>query len=138
MSTRSRIAKENPDHTYTSIYCHWDGYPGYVGKVLKEYYKDEKKVSELISLGDLSSLGKEINPDPTKKHNFDHPQPDVCTYYHRDRDEEWDEVKPVESKTLDDLRVLAGDTWAEYIYVYTLDHEWKLLEEVKRHELIDY
>lgn len=138
MSTRSRIAKENPDHTYISIYCHYDGYPEHVGKLLKEYYKDEKKVSELISLGDLSCLEKEINPDPTKKHNFDSPQPAVCLYYHRDRGEEWEEVKPVESKTLDDLRVLGEDTWAEYIYVYTLDHEWKLLKDVRAHELRDY
>ena len=27
MATRSRIAKQNPDGTIKSVYCHWDGYP---------------------------------------------------------------------------------------------------------------
>lgn len=138
MSTRSRIAKENPDHSFTSIYCHFDGYPEHVGKILKEYYKDEKKVSELISLGDLSSLGEKIDPDPTKVHNFNSPQENVCLYYHRDRGDEWEDVEPLKSETLEDLRVLGEDTWAEYIYVYTLDHEWKLLKEIRSHELRDY
>ena len=138
MSTRSRIAKENPDHSYTSIYCHYDGYPDHVGRLLKEYYKDEKKVSELISLGDLSSLREKINPNPANIHDFNAPQSDVCIYYHRDRGDKWEETKPLESKTLEDLRVLGEDTWAEYIYVYTLNYEWKLLKEVKVHELRDY
>lgn len=70
MGTRSRIGLELPDGTFGSIYCHWDGYPGYNGKILLGHYSDPAKVEELISLGDLSSLGAEIG----EKHDFNRPR----------------------------------------------------------------
>ena len=56
MSTRCRIGIENKDGTITSIYCHYDGYPSYTGKILKENYSDEKILRELISYGDTSVI----------------------------------------------------------------------------------
>jgi len=61
MSTRSTIAKVQEDgQTIRSIYCHFDGYPDYVGKVLQEHYTDMNKIDQLLALGDLSVLDKEI------------------------------------------------------------------------------
>lgn len=34
MSTNALIVVENPNHTFDSIYVHWDGYPSGVGSRL--------------------------------------------------------------------------------------------------------
>lgn len=84
MATRSTIHKYD-GKTLTSIYCHWDGYPSNNGKILLEHYKEENKIDELLSLGDLSILGEKVST--TKPHTFDNPQNDVCVFYGRDRGE---------------------------------------------------
>jgi len=56
MSTRCRIGKLNENGTVTSIYCHHDGYPRYVGKKLVDFY-DNNNIDQLLDLGDLSMLG---------------------------------------------------------------------------------
>ena len=66
MGTRSIIAVMHGD-VAKAVYCHWDGYLSYVGKILQEHYADSGKVNHLISLGDISSLGPEIGT----KHPFD-------------------------------------------------------------------
>ncbi len=58
MGTRSRIGKLNDDGTVTSIYCHWDGYPSWTGRILLEHWNDHQRVDQLLSLGDLSGLGE--------------------------------------------------------------------------------
>lgn len=55
MGTRSRIGILIGNNTVESVYCHWDGYPECVGKMLKESYS-EIEVSHLISNGDFSGL----------------------------------------------------------------------------------
>jgi len=59
MATRSFIALED-NGLHTAVYCHWDGYPAGVGKILAEHYDDRTKVKELLEHGDLSSLGRTI------------------------------------------------------------------------------
>ena len=56
MSTRSMIGRKNPDGTVTSIYCHHDGYPEYVGNMLLQYYNSTERCNALLCLGDISSL----------------------------------------------------------------------------------
>jgi len=48
----------NEDGTITSIYCHWDGYPSWNGRILLENYTDEQSVRKLMELGDMSILGR--------------------------------------------------------------------------------
>ena len=56
MATRSRIGiLENGQ--VTSVYCHWDGHPENVGKILLENYSTLDKAKKLIAMGDISSLG---------------------------------------------------------------------------------
>ena len=57
MSTRCRIGLKRADDSIRSIYCHFDGYPEGVGKILKEHYDTLSKVKELLKLGDISTLG---------------------------------------------------------------------------------
>ncbi len=64
MSTRSNIAMENPDKTISAIYCHWDGYLKHNGEILQKYYQTPWNVKTLISLGNLSNLGKYLNQSP--------------------------------------------------------------------------
>ena len=40
MATRSTIALEFADGTVQQVYCHWDGYLDYNGKLLAEHYTD--------------------------------------------------------------------------------------------------
>ena len=54
MGTRSRIGKQLADGSILSVYCHWDGYPEFNGRVLRDYFSSADKVSELIDGGDMS------------------------------------------------------------------------------------
>jgi hypothetical protein len=95
MATRSTIAIEYADGTVGQIYCHWDGYLAYNGKLLSEHYSDPFKLRDLIDLGDLSSLKPEIGEaHPFGYHGTDMSSEDyeakfgnMCTFYGRDRGE---------------------------------------------------
>lgn len=57
MATRSFIATYNGDtHEYTSIYCHWDGYPQGVGVTLRDHYDSDRRAQALVAIGDISCL----------------------------------------------------------------------------------
>lgn len=123
MGTRSRIGYVDPKTNMVhSIYCHWDGYLSNNGRILRDHYKDLKKVKRLIALGSLSSLEKHVSwrtaekpfvhrywrvgdthrPQFVEKHTYETPVKDVTVAYHRDRGETWDSVKPeVDSIMLD-------------------------------------
>ena len=55
MATRSRIGIELFDGSVLSAYHHWDGYPSWLGRILKTHYNTKDKVAELIDGGDMSS-----------------------------------------------------------------------------------
>jgi hypothetical protein len=84
MATRSSIHSFDGT-TLTSVYCHWDGYPSHHAPILLEHINTPEKVSELLSNGNISSLGTNITTD--KPHTFDNPQDDVTIFYGRDRGE---------------------------------------------------
>ena len=54
MGTRSRIGIELSDASILSVYCHYDGYPSFNGKVLREFYDTKEKASQLINGGNMS------------------------------------------------------------------------------------
>lgn len=117
MGTRSRIAVRNADNTYTSIYCHWDGYPAHVGAILQKHY-GPGKAGLLMKLGDLSSLAEDIG----QTHDFhDNTRRDWCTFYGRDRGEE---APAQQSPDLDALLQLTQDCGGEWLYVWT-GHGWQ-------------
>lgn len=114
MATRSRIGIINKGEVVAdTVYCHWDGSPQYVGWILKLYYTNPEKIKELVSGGDLSSIGEFIG----EKHDFDkrNEHKDWCTYYKRDRDEEG-----VESQWLEPSKFW-GDSGEEYNYLYKVE-----------------
>jgi hypothetical protein len=110
----------------TSIYVHWDGYLEHNGKLLAEHYTDPAKVQELIALGDLSSLGREIG----QKHPFDNfnlvgddlalsqraQTEDWTTAYNRDRGETGTEA--IKAYTFAEFLHQVNNCGAEYYYIF--------------------
>ena len=86
MSTRSTIAIETKNGAVQQVYCHYDGYPSYVGRILLENYSTPEKLQSLIEQGSISSLDKSIGT----KHSFDDRPEGETTFYARDRGEELD------------------------------------------------
>ena len=93
MSTHCGIAVKTGD-SYNTIYCHHDGYPEYMWKMLTENYNSETLARNLVSLGDASSISAQIAPSPYSGHSFDTPEKGICVFYHRDRGEAWSVVAP--------------------------------------------
>lgn len=67
MATRSNIGIKLDNGSIEMIYCHWDGYLSYNGKILLEHYNTTEKVNELIKLGNISTLGE--TTDQCKRYN---------------------------------------------------------------------
>jgi hypothetical protein len=112
MSTRSHIGIVNADGTVSAVYCHWDGYPEHNGKVLLNSYMAEDKVRALIALGDVSVLDDDIG----EKHDFDGDRPKgMSTFYGRDREEPWNDVKP---GTYKDVEEFLSKCQEDYTYLY--------------------
>jgi len=61
MATRSRIGIQLPDDSILSVYHHWDGYPEWLGRILRTHYNTKDKVAELIDGGDMSVCWSEDN-----------------------------------------------------------------------------
>ena len=125
MSTRALIAKELKNGKYKTIYCHNDGYPKGVGKTLLAEYNTEEKLDALLNLGDLSILGKQLTPDPTKPHEHLDWQRDVTLAYGRDIGEKGTEAREYTYRRL----LKASD--ADYIYVLGEDGTWQFTNAKK-------
>jgi hypothetical protein len=122
MGTRSRIGVMHGDKV-KSIYCHWDGYLDFNGRILQEHY-DSAKANHLVALGDLSSLRANIG----EKHAFSQFElpadeveafkaltEDMCTFYGRDRGEKGVEFKV--AQTFAEFLGQAEGCGAEYYYI---------------------
>ncbi len=121
MGTHSSIAIEHPDGSVTAVYCHWDGYLSFNGKILYENYGQEKLI-QLLSLGFLSSLGPEIG----EKHDFDSPDRTVCSFYGRDRNE-----TDVDAVTYDSRKAWLNAESQEYNYLLDVDGVWLVEQDNK-------
>ena len=65
MATRSRIGIELKNGSILSVYHHWDGYPEWLGRILKTHYNGKSLASELIDGGDMSSCWTDERWDDT-------------------------------------------------------------------------
>jgi hypothetical protein len=54
MATRARIGIQLADESVLSVYHHWDGYPSWLGRILKTHYNSKELAAELIDGGDMS------------------------------------------------------------------------------------
>jgi hypothetical protein len=129
MATRSHIGVRNLDGTVDYIYCHFDGYPAYNGKILTDHYADMDKVNALMKLGDLSILGSEIGErqvfDDRSTHNRD-----WCLAYGRDRNE------PNTSVKNGNYNDIISDTQVDYVYIFDGDY-WECFDTYDLEQHID-
>jgi len=98
MATRCYIGIKMAVDEFKSIYCHNDGYPMHVGKMLKEHYSDRSVAESLISLGDMKRLAESI---------------ETSVFYRRDRGET--EYVDTEIRTMEEM---------DEAYTYIFDNEW--------------
>lgn len=119
MSTSSAIGVMHGSKAKV-VYCHHDGYLDGVGRTLLTY--DSPSANELISLGDMSSLGYNINQ---------------TEFYGRDRDETGIEFRVIFSDT-ELYDIYEG---CEYFYIMQdgvwmvsrgPDTEWRILADALR------
>jgi len=119
MGTRSRIGVMHGNNC-KSVYCHWDGYLEFNGKLLLEHY-DSSKANHLVALGDLSSLCPEVFIPEGVEHSFEKPAENITVFYGRDRGETGTEWKT--TATFEEFINLCDDCCAEYYYIMK-DGEW--------------
>jgi hypothetical protein len=93
-----------------SITVHWDGYLQGVGQTLLTHY-NSPKANHLVSLGNVSSLAKDLEPAVGQAHSFENPAAGVTVFYGRDRGED-DQDYEVYNSTAE----LLADS-AEFMYI---------------------
>jgi hypothetical protein len=81
------------------VYCHYDGHPSSVGKILFKHYTTEQLVDELIKGGDMSFLGN---------------TPDTTAYYSL----RGEDAPFIEYNSVEDFANEAYSRMAEYIYIF--------------------
>ena len=117
MATSSTIAVKM-NKGYKTIYCHNDGYPEYMYPMLRDWYGTQERAEALVSFGDASFIAKRLVPSQDSNHHFDHPEEDVCIFYHRDRGELWRQNAPV--------LMTKEEAISNHYYVYIFeDGHWK-------------
>lgn len=127
MSTRSFIGKKLKDGRIRFVYCHWDGYPEYNGKILLEHY-NLSNIDKLLDNGDLSVLGKRIDPI-SPEHSFSTPEGDTCIFYRRDRGES---IVSAKIRDMEDYLHNIDDWDIEYKYLLETDGRWYCYETRNR------
>ena len=116
MGTRSRIGIELADDSILSVYCHWDGYPEFNGKVLREFFDTTEKVCNLINGGNMSCLYTNAG---WNNETLDYTGP----LYYTQRGESIEDNEPQLSKDHGDYLLLSGKSDEEYSYLFT-NGEW--------------
>jgi hypothetical protein len=111
MGTRARIGLELKDGSILSVYHHWDGYPEWLGRILKTHYNSRSLVAELIDGGDMSSCWTDERWDDSGVKGVYGPE------YYSQRGEN---CPPRHDKDL--MEYLQNGE--EYAYVYTQSEGW--------------
>ena len=119
-ATRWNVAVEMPNGKVTAVYGHYDGYPQYVGKLLKKYYSQGGKVRDLVKLGKqgISTLDKSMKGG--KNHSFNNPKDGETVFYGRDRGEKGSMTSKWGNR--DKVKFDSGE---EYAYIYNMkEKKW--------------
>jgi hypothetical protein len=113
MATRSRIGIQLADGSVLSVYHHWDGYPEWLGRILRTHYNDRSKVAELIDGGDMSSAWTNCGWNNETR-------PTTGPLYYSERGEEYQPPRLDENKYEYLGRNNSGE---EYAYLF-VNNEW--------------
>lgn len=127
MSTHCSVTLATKENTFQTVYCHWDGYPDHVLKILQRFYNSYEKAEALIRYGDISELAPRLRATPNRgEHTFENPQKGVCLFFYRDRLDDWESVCPRTYQTLEDMLKNESE---EFNYVFK-NNEWTICSEV--------
>ena len=119
MSTNSHIGKVLENGMIIANYCHSDGYVEHHAPILLECYNTEEKVDELIALGPLSILGREIG----EQHDFNNRVKGWCLAFGRDRGDDNPNKSRI-TRTWDPLEFFdPGLAHIPYVYLF-IGGEW--------------
>ena len=121
MATRSRIGIELKDGSVLSVYHHWDGYPEWLGRILRTHFNDRSKVAELIDGGDMSSAWTNCGWKNETR-------PVSGPMYYSERGED----SP--PRLNNDLAQYLTEGAEEFAYVYTRDGEWLCYDTCEWHD----
>ncbi len=114
MSTNARIGIKLEDGSILSAYHHWDGYPEWLGVVLKTRFETKEKVAELIDGGNMSSCWSDNEYDYEKQEFVKRdPQPE---YYGGD------DERPRLSRNFTQF-AFDSKSGEEFLYLFS-DNEW--------------
>ena len=120
MATRSRIGLELADGSVLSAYHHWDGYPEWLGRILKTHYNDRAKAAELIDGGDMSSAWTNAG--------FNNETVAQGPLYYSQRGED---CPPRHDANLQEYLTQDAE---EFAYVYTQEEGWLCYDTCDWHE----
>ena len=127
MATRAVIGKLQTDGSgIKAIYLHSDGYLEHAGRILDEHYRDESKVDELIALGDLSAIDKNIGNKIEFGNYKLRAENKQCVFYHRDRGEKYAHFDLLDSE-IDLIKFAKRSCDAEYVYMFAYGY-WYVLD----------
>jgi hypothetical protein len=127
MATRSLIGIKNSDTSVFYIYCHWDGYPSHHGPILMNHYNNKQIVYELMDLGDLSSLQKNLYCEDNN-HSWENPAEGVCVAYGRDRGE-----TDVDYKMVNDVKeYLQKGAGVDHLYLFDPTINKWMIDDINR------
>lgn len=115
MSTRSAIVAKI-GNKYHGVYCHAMSF-----STLKKHYSTHEKVEQLIALGELSSLEKNIAPKEGVPHSFEYPAPNVTVAYYRDSNERQEEDNGPEVHIGDSIADVVANIDHENLYIFEND-----------------
>lgn len=120
MGTRSFITIKHKDNTYSGVYCHWNGYPDWNGKILTKDYQARSKVVDLIDGGDMSSLKTNQTWSSTldENDNYTNTREEQPLYYYERGETDDDTVYPKHFKTHQQMYKYAKNCCCEYIYTF--------------------
>ena len=114
MATRGRIGIQLKNGSILSVYSHWDNYPEWAGKKLKEHFNTREKVAALIDGGDISSLWTDKD--------WDGKEQEYGTLYYEGRGDV--DTEPNLDNSFQAFIGSVNDSWCDYAYLFT-NGEWK-------------
>tara|TARA_B100002019_G_scaffold216949_1_gene189630 strand:- start:632 stop:1045 length:414 start_codon:yes stop_codon:yes gene_type:complete len=113
MATRARIGIQNDDGTIRSVYHHWDGYPEWLGKTLRQHFDTVDKVNTLIDGGDMSSCRTNVGFNNETRET-------TGPLYYSERGE----TTPAKVNSSFELYMGNNNALEEFYYLF-LNNEWK-------------
>ena len=117
MGTRSRIGIQLKDNSVLSVYCHYDGYPEFNGRVLRDNYDTIEKVRNLIDGGDMSCTWTNAGWN-------NETLPESGPLHYTARGESLESNAPELSKDHGEYLKMSANADEEYSYLFTTDGEW--------------